>query len=98
MLDAHVPQTAAIERSRATLEVKYDGDPKFKKIEGTSIDYATNTGSQVLRIDKKYYACDKGVWFVSEKATGPWTVADKIPTEEIQKIPPSSPLYNTTYV
>ncbi|MGH3054509.1 MAG: carbohydrate-binding family V/XII, partial [Gaiellaceae bacterium] len=49
MLDAQVPQTAAIERSKAKLEVKYDGDPKFKKIEGTNVEYATNTSEQVLK-------------------------------------------------
>ena len=98
MLDAQVPQTAAIERGKATLEVKYDGDPKFKPIEGTKIDYATNTGTQVLRIDGKFYACDKAVWFVSNKPTGPWTVAESVPAAEIDKIPPSSPVYNVKYV
>ena len=28
----------------------------------------------------------------------PWSVADKIPTDKIAAIPPSSPVYNTTYV
>ena len=30
MLDAFVPQTAAIQKSKAKTEVKYDGDPKFQ--------------------------------------------------------------------
>jgi hypothetical protein len=98
ILDAQVPQTAAIARDKAKLEVKYDGDPKFKKIEDTKIEYATNTGSHVLKIDDKYYACDNGIWFVSDKATGPWVVADSVPMDEINKIPPSEPVYNTTYV
>ena len=54
MLDAQVPQTTAIERSKAKLEVKYDGDPQFKKIEGTKVEYAVNTQSQALRIESKY--------------------------------------------
>ena len=98
VLDAQVPQTAAINRSTAKLEVKYDGDPEFKKIDGTKVAYAVNTSSQVLRIDGKYYACDDGVWFLSSSATGPWKVADDIPDEEIQKIPPSEPVYNVTHV
>src|SRR5262249_30802607 len=85
MMDQFVPQTAAIERSKAKLEVKYDGDPKFKAIEGTKVSYAQNTQTQVLLIDKKYYACDNAVWYVSDKATGPWAVADKIPSDEIKK-------------
>lgn len=98
LLDAQIPQTAAIERSSATLSVEYDGTPKFEPISGTSVSYAVNTGAQVLLIDGRYYAVDNGVWFGSAAATGPWAVADSIPAEEIQKIPPSSPVYNTTYV
>jgi len=98
MLDAQVPQTAAIDRSTAKLEVEYDGDPKFKSISGTKVEYAVNTAAQVLRIDGKYYACDNGVWFTSAKAAGPWAVADSVPSEEIRKIPPSEPVYNVTHV
>ncbi|MEE4186076.1 MAG: carbohydrate-binding family V/XII, partial [Gammaproteobacteria bacterium] len=98
VLDAAVPQTAAIKRSEATLSVEYDGKPQFEKIAGTEVAYAVNTAAQVLEIDSRYYAVDGGVWFVAKAATGPWVVADSIPTEEIQKIPPSSPVYNTTYV
>ncbi len=98
MLDAEIPQTAAIKRSDAKLDVQYDGAPRFEKIPGTSVSYAVNTGAQVLEINKRYYAVDSGVWFTATAASGPWTVADKIPKEEIDKIPPSSPVYNTTYV
>jgi hypothetical protein len=98
MLDAQVPQTAAIERDKAKLDVKYDGDPQFKGIPQTTIEYAVNTPSQVLRIKGKYYACDQAVWFAADKATGPWKVADSVPMDEIKKIPPSSPVYNVTYV
>ena len=98
MLDAQVPQTAAIERDQAKLEVRYDGEPQFKAIAGMGIEYAVNTSTQVLRIDGKYYACDEAVWFVSAHASGPWAVADSVPTQQIQKIPPSEPVYNVTYV
>ena len=98
MLDAYVPQTTAIERNKAKIEVKYDGDPQFKKIEGTAVEYAVNTQSQVLRISGKYYACDQAVWFAAAAATGPWAVADSVPMNEIKKIPPSEPVYNVTHV
>ena len=98
MLDAQIPQTAAIKRSEAKLEVEYDGAPKFEKIPGTKVSYAVNTGAQVLEAGGRYYAVDNGVWFTSAKATGPWVVADEIPQQEISEIPPSSPVYNTTYV
>ncbi len=98
VLDQHIPQTAAIERSDASLTVEYDGTPKFDDIPGTSVAYAVNTGAQVLKIGNRYYAVDEAVWFTSSSATGPWVVADSIPQAEIDKIPPSSPVYNTTHV
>jgi hypothetical protein len=98
VLDLQIPQTAAIKRSSAKLEVKYEGDPKFKEIPDTKVARAENTGHQVLRIDNVYYAVDNGVWFTSKNATGPWVVADSIPEDEIEKIPPSEPVYNLTHV
>ncbi|MEM9396724.1 MAG: carbohydrate-binding family V/XII, partial [Pseudomonadota bacterium] len=87
MLDAAIPQTASVDRKKATLTVEYDGEPQFENIPGTDIAYATNTGAQVLRIEKHYYAADNGVWFEAQKATGPWAVADQVPEDEIAKIP-----------
>ncbi|WP_041521894.1 carbohydrate-binding protein [Gilvimarinus agarilyticus] len=98
LLDAQIPQTTAVKRSEASLEVTYDGPPTFEDIKGTKVAYAVNTGSQVLKIDSRYYAVDNGVWFVAQKPKGPWQVADSIPEDEIKQIPPSSPVYNTTYV
>ena len=98
VLDQQIPQTAAIQRSEASLTVEYDGKPKFESIPGTSVSYAVNTGAQVLKIGNDYYAVDEAVWFKSSSATGPWVVADSIPQDEIDKIPPSSPAYNTTHV
>ncbi len=98
VMDARIPQTAAIRRDEATLSVQYDGSPRFEKISGTNVAYALNTATQVLEIDKRYYAVDNGVWFTGTSPTGPWQVADSIPQEEIDRIPPSSAAYNTTYV
>ncbi|WP_439135360.1 carbohydrate-binding family V/XII [Pseudomaricurvus sp.] len=98
VLDAAVPQTAAISRKDASFRVEYDGSPKFQKISGTHVAYAINTSSQVIEVEGKYYAVDNGVWFKADTPTGPWKVADEIPKDEIAKIPPSSPVYNITYV
>lgn len=98
MADAQIPQTTAIKRNEASLSVEYDGKPKFETVTGTDVAYAINTQAQVLRIEGKYYAVDNGVWFSSASPEGPWIVADTIPTDKIAEIPPSSPVYNTTYV
>ncbi|NRD73185.1 carbohydrate-binding family V/XII [Shewanella sp. VB17] len=98
LMDAQIPQTTAIKRSEATLNVEYDGEPKFNAINGTQVSYAVNTAAQVLLINDVYYAVDNGVWFTAKSAKGPWIVADNIPNEAIAKIPATSPVYNTTYV
>jgi hypothetical protein len=97
LLDAEIPQTAAVKRSEAKLEVTYDGDPNFEKVTGTSVEYAINTGYTVLRVDGKYYACDQGIWFISPNAKGPWIVSDKRP-DAVDELPPDSPVYNVKYV
>lgn len=97
LIAAQIPQTAAIERSKASLTVKYDGEPKFVKISGTDMKYAANTETPVLLVNGKYYACDNAVWFVAPTPNGPWVVADSIPSE-IHNIPPDSPVYNVKYV
>ncbi len=97
ILQNSIPQTAEIDRKTAKVEVSYDGDPEFKKIESTSISYAVNSDKTVLLIDGKYYCVDEGVWFVAPKATGNWEVCVEVP-EEVKDIPPSSPAYNVKYV
>ncbi len=97
LLDAQIPQTAAIKRERAGLEVTYDGAPQFKAIEGTKLEFAVNTSFSVIRLDARYYCCHQAVWYVAATAQGPWQVADHVP-DEIYSIPPSNPHYNTTYV
>ncbi|MEP6475529.1 MAG: carbohydrate-binding family V/XII [Gemmatimonadota bacterium] len=95
--DASVPQTAAINRKDATLDVAYDGEPRFEDVTGTRVSYAVNTSTSVLRINGLYYACSDAVWYVANSATGPWAVSDSVP-DEVQSIPPSSPMYNVKYV
>jgi hypothetical protein len=97
LVDAQVPQTAAIKRGDTDIKVEYDGEPQFEKIPHTEVSYAVNTANQVLRIKGKYYLCDQAVWYVGSTPDGPWIVADEAPPE-VQEIPPDSPPYNTKYV
>jgi hypothetical protein len=96
VLEASVPQTSTIKRD-ATIQVEYDGNPRFEKVEETQLEYAVNTSYQVLRYGNKYYCANEAVWYEADNPLGPWKVAVAIP-EEIQKIPPSSPVYNVKYV
>ncbi len=96
VLDAHVPQTAAVKRD-ATIEVTYDGTPKFEDVEETRLQYAVNTPDQVLKYGKRYYCVKEAVWYTADKPEGPWRVATEVP-DEVQKIPASNPNYNVKYV
>ena len=79
-----IPQTATITRNQAQLEVEYDGDPQFKNIEGTNLQYAVNTATPVIRVDdKNYYAVENAVWFVGAAPVGPWAVATSVPASDL---------------
>lgn len=97
ILENSIPQTAEVDRKTATVQVKYDGNPKFEKIEGTSFLYAANSDKTVLKSNQKYYCVDDGIWFESDQAEGPWQVSVAVP-EGVEDIPPSSPVYNVKYV
>lgn len=97
VMDAQIPQTAAIDPKKAKIKIEYDGTPKFEKISGTKMRYAVNSQIPVIRYGGHYYAVDNGVWFVSSSTTSEWKVATKIP-DAIYTIPPSSPVYNVTFV
>ncbi len=97
VLDNTIPQTAAINRDDHSFSVDYDGTPDFAPIEDIRVEYAQNTSAAVFRYGNLYYACDDGVWYVANSATGPWSVATEIP-DAIYKIPTSNPHHNVTYV
>lgn len=96
---AQIPTLAVVNRADAAAAVKvsYQGEPQFKPIETTQLSYAVNTDSKVIKVGDLYYLCFQGVWFMSRSANGPWETAITVPAS-IYTIPPSSPLYNVTYV
>lgn len=97
VMDAQVPQTAKVNRKKATTTVTYDGAPKFGPVSNTGLEYAVNTASTVLKEGNVYYVVDKGVWFTGNSPQGPWKVAVSRPAD-VDKIPASSPVYNIKYV
>ena len=96
LADSQIPQTTAVKREQK-FEVTYDGEPKFKAIEGTPLAFAVNTPFSVIRDAGKYWACDQAVWYVAPTPRGPWAVSDQRPPD-IDQVPPSAPVYNTKYV
>lgn len=97
---AQIPTTAIVNKAEVEAKVKvtYDGSaPEFKPIDSTTMEYASNTQDKVIKVGDLYYLCFQGVWFISTKPEGPWKVADSVDSK-IYTIPPSSPVYNVTYV
>jgi len=92
-----IPQTASIDRSKAKLTIEYVGAPSWVAVAGTSLFYAANTTTPVIKVSaNSYYACQGGVWFASTVATGPWLVATTVPSV-IYTIPTSCPIHYVTY-
>ncbi len=96
---AQIPTTVVVNKKEAEQKVKvsYDGAPQFKPIDSTHLEYATNTQDKIIKDGDLYYLCFQGIWFMSTSPNGPWLTAEAVP-KEIYTIPPSSPLYNVTYV
>ncbi|MBA1157025.1 SH3 domain-containing protein [Microvirga mediterraneensis] len=96
-LKASIPTTARVETGSITPTVAYAGDAQFAPIETTDLAYATNTTDTVIKVGGQYFLLQDGVWFVSDSPNGPWQLAREVP-DAIYAIPPSSPVYDATYV
>jgi len=99
VIAANIPQTATVSRKEVKLNPpQFDGEPQFRPLEGTSLQYVFNTATPIIRMDAKaFYAVENGVWFKAASVKGPWIVADSVPGG-IYTIPPSAPLHFVTYV
>ncbi len=94
-----IAQTASVPlKNGPKFTPKFDGAPEYAAIPGTPLSYVTNASAPVVRVaNDAFYAIRAGVWFTAAQATGPWTIATRIP-DAIYTIPPSSPIYFITYV
>ena len=98
VLLAQVPQIARVNKKEITPpDVMYQGEPQFEPISGTQLHRAVNTDKEIIKSGASYYMCYQGVWFVASGPAGAWSLATSVP-DEIYKIPPSSPVYDVTYV
>jgi hypothetical protein len=99
VIENSIPQTATVLRvGGPSFTPAFDGAPVWKPIEDTSLVYAVNTRTPLIRVTPdSYYALQAGVWFTAPSVTGPWVVAASVPSA-IYSIPVSSPLHYVTYV
>jgi hypothetical protein len=54
-------QRATVDVRQVSLKVVYSGAPQFRPITGTSLAYAVNTKTPVIRVGAAYYAVEGGV-------------------------------------
>ena len=91
---SQVPKRPAL--SARQVSVTYAGTPQFAPVEGTTMQYATNTSDKVLLVGAVYYLSRRGQWFIAPSPQGPWTTAPG-PPDVIYTIPPRSPVYTVVY-
>lgn len=96
LVDNQIPQTATVDRKKATTTVRYDGQPELKPIPGTTLEYVVNASVPVIKLGNAFYAIENGVWFSAASLNGPWHVATEVPPA-IYTIPADSPLHYVTY-
>jgi len=99
VIENSIPQTATVPlKNGPKFTPNFDGPPQYTPIAGTSLSYVTNSAEPIIQVAaNSYYAVVAGVWFTAAQITGPWAVATSVPVA-IYAIPPSSPVYYTTYV
>jgi hypothetical protein len=97
VISNQIPQTAKVKREKVNIDAVYDGEPQYKTVEGTNMEYIVNSPNPVIRIDGEYYMVKDGIWYFSDNYSGPWFVAFEVPVN-IYSIPPDCPLYYVTYV
>lgn len=98
VIATQIPQTATVDLTKATFAPTFATKPVIEPIEGTSLNYVTNSPVPLIQVPSgAWYALQKAVWFQSPTLQGPWSVATSVPSI-IYTIPPSSPIYYATYV
>ena len=99
MIDAQIPKKTEMPMDTALpIEVSYNGEPSFEPIPNTQgVSRAVNTPYDIVQVGQMYYLCYSGAWYVAASPLGPWSLTQEVP-KGIYQIPPSSPVYHTTYV
>ena len=72
--------------------IETKGDPIYKAIPGTALEYADNTNGNIFRLGAQYYILISGRWFRGASLQGPWTfVSGSELPPDFAKIPLDNP-------
>lgn len=98
LIAAGVPQSATVDRAKASFTATLSGPPVLKPIPGTALQYVFNSPDPIIMVTpNEWCSLYLGIWFTAQSANGPWFSASAVPAA-IYSIPPSSPLYYVTAV
>jgi hypothetical protein len=98
VIAAGVPQSATVDRAKASFNPTLAGPPVLQPIPGTPLQSVFNSPDPIIRVSPtEWYSLYLGIWFVASSVNGPWLSASMVPAV-IYSIPPSSPLYYVTFV
>ncbi len=87
---AEIPVVYVVFGPAELIETK--GEPVYKPISGTSLEYAENTNGNLFRLSSEYYILISGRWFKSASLEGPWAfVSGSDMPADFAKIPQDSP-------
>ncbi|MBV8828789.1 MAG: TonB-dependent receptor [Acidobacteriaceae bacterium] len=72
--------------------IETKGEPKFKSIPETRLEYAENTNGNLFRLEGVYYVLISGRWFKGGSLRGPWTFVNgnELPPD-FARIPADNP-------
>src|SRR5436309_12264361 len=87
---AETPVVYVVSEPTELIETK--GDPLYKPIPQTALEYAENTNANLFRVGGQSYILISGRWFKGASLDGPWTfVNGKDLPADFAKIPTDSP-------
>ncbi len=87
---AEIPDVYVVFGPAELIETK--GEPQYKPITGTGLEYADNTNGNLFRSGGQFYILISGRWFQGASLDGPWTFVngDDLPPD-FAKIPLDNP-------
>ena len=88
--DAKIPAVYVVFSPTELIQTR--GEPVYKAVPGTGLEYVENTNGNVFRLGADYYILISGRWFKAASFKGPWSFVDaaQMPPD-FAKIPSDSP-------
>jgi hypothetical protein len=80
--DKNAPPPSIIVATSPTELIQTKGEPAWKKIDSTSIEFAENTEDNIFRSGGSFYVLKSGRWFKSGSLNSGWVY---LPAEELSK-------------